>query len=214
MSRKMLSEPLVAGLVVGVCLALPSVAAADEFSSKDDAARNGDPSASAPSHTMPSKFKFRGKSINRDDAARKGLVCNETSDQPVDCFATQDEADSAMGLSTDNGHSAGTISRNRGRASSHCDSGGPMRVYRDSNQTTAYGGWLLNLYSRHSWYDMLGTYNNAASSFGMNAHSGHLSEHTQGQGLWYPGSTAVCAYSNYMGEYSGWNDRATSRYRN
>jgi len=204
--------------VIGVFAAIASPAVATEkYQSKSDAAAAGNPAAFAPSVKQQAKFEYKGGEVASADAAEQGLACNEVAGKPTRCYDSVEEADAAMGV-TAHQHAVGAARRPdrvRARASAHCDAGGPLRTYKLYQQTTDGGrGWYLGLYSRQSWFDMSGGYNNDTSSYGMNAHSGHLSDYSGGGGYWYPGNTSVCGYSDYMEAGSGWDNRVGSRYRN
>jgi hypothetical protein len=185
--------------------------AAEKYKDKQDAAAAGDPAATAPV-AKKARIKYKGQAITSEQAASQGLSCNEVADEPIRCFDTMDEADAAMGVKAEKHPAHQSKAKPRAKASSHCDAGGPLRTYKLTNQTTDGGrGWMLSLYSRHAWFDMQPGYNNDTSSYGMNAHSGHLSDYTGGGGYWYPGDTGVCGFADYMGN---WDNRVGSRYRN
>lgn len=51
--------------------------------SQDDARAQGDPSGFAPTADMPDDFSYRGGTIPRDEAARRGLACVQNRDEVV-----------------------------------------------------------------------------------------------------------------------------------
>jgi hypothetical protein len=136
----------------------------------------------------------------------------------VTCYGSQAQAESAAGVPQ-----ATTQELAASPDACAANDGSPLALYQNINM----GGWSISLYSEHGWYDLdsesgVNEYNDAASSFHMGGHSGHISDGDGGSGAYYPGSTDVCANAYNMGAYaiSGygagatWNDKASSRYRN
>ena len=78
-----------------------------------------------------------------------------------------------------------------------------------------YQNAVASLADRHRWANIGNGMNDRGSSFVMGDQSGHLAEHYDGIGYWYPGPTGVCDHErNLNTNGSGWNNRISSRYRN
>lgn len=208
------------GVVMCALMAiLPAGASADPepFRDKADAARAGDPAASAPSVDLPEKFSYRGGTIEPTAAAAKGLVCNQDA-KGVRCFDKASDAAADAGSPRYDRESTASAARQgyRARAASvYCSDYPQLHLFQYAqNSACIYSGngWDLPLTGRQAWYNM-GSYSNSASAYFMGNHSGHMSDFNDGLGYWVPYATGV---GDYMLSLNGtsWSNRIDSRYRN
>ena len=208
--------------VAALCLLGASPAMAEKYDSIAAAKAADDPAATAPSSgATDAIWSYHGRSISPEYARNHARVCVEDDTPVTRCYDTNAQAEGATGTAVASSHRAAKKdlrSKVKAKASCAASDGSQLKLYMDSS----YNGFQLNLDSRGSWYDIPSSYNDAASSWQMGGHSGHISEHTYAQGLGYlfPGPTGVCDAGTNMSGYSyqggggDWNDRASARYRN
>lgn len=189
---------MVVALVLGA-LAV-ATAAASGFESKEEAAAAGDPSATAPLMVTPLVFTYEGKRISEEQADAEDLACLQTAKS----FICADEMPEPTAVAERPGPPRAT-------ASAACPGGA---IVLQTFQHLQYQGLATGLAAVKQWADQPAGMNDETTSFRMGERAGHLSEHTNGYGFWYPGDTSVCAYRSNIAQYDpGWNDRITSRYR-
>lgn len=169
--------------------------------------------ASTVSIGMGETFKYQGREVAPRYAAEHELACNQEIGGTT-CFDSQDQALAAKGVAPEASASRVRTARKspRARAALVCSAndGRPLVLWEHGE----YGGWNVNMFTRQWWGDLEPyVYDNAASSYRMGGHSGHISDGINGQSYWYPGPTGICDTGAHMGAYN-WTDRATSRYRN
>jgi hypothetical protein len=169
--------------------------------------------ASTPSIGMGDTFKYEGREVTPRYAAEQALACNQEISGTT-CFDSQSEALAAKGVAPEANAARAHGSRKtlRARAALVCSAndGRPLVLWEHGE----YGGWNVNMFTRQWWGDLEPyVYDNAASSYRMGGHSGHISDGINGQSYWYPGPTGICNEGPHMGAYN-WTDRATSRHRN
>jgi hypothetical protein len=208
--RTVMGLKLRALVVSAIALGVAAPAAvADGPHSMDEAIQQGDPAATAPSVDIGggNEAVFEGERTSVDSAVRRGGACLVDERPEAHCYRT--EARLQQGE-----HIRGTrlgapqAAPKKGRVRAAACSPTSLRSWENAS----YGGWVLYWERRQYWGNLTGQYNDAVSSFDMGNHSGHLSEHSNGGGYWYPGDTSVCGFASNMG--SSWNDRVSSEYRN
>jgi hypothetical protein len=161
---------------------------------------------------MGDTFTYNGAAIRPAEAAKRGLSCNQEPTGTT-CFDSQAQALAAGPGSPDVPASA---SRKGGRAKARAalvcsaNDGRPLVLWEHENE----GGWNVNMFTRQWWANLDHPYFKNASSYRMGGHSGHMAEHANGAGFWFPGPTGICAHGNLTGYSPSWNDRISSRYRN
>lgn len=177
-----------------------TTAGASGFESKEEAAAAGDPSATAPLMVTPLVFTYEGERITEEQADNEDLACLQTAK----FFICANEMPEPTGV-------AARPRSPKASASAACPGGA---VVLQTYQHLQYQGLATGLAALKQWVDEPPAMNDQTTSFRMGEHAGHLSEHTNGNGFWYPGDTSVCAYRSNIVQFDpGWNDRITSRYR-
>jgi len=194
-------------VVVASCAGALAVGASAQPTSHAEAVAVGDPAATAPSFNDDAYGAvFRGRPVNDAEVASKDLACLAVSDGPSRCYV------SAKALEAAEVPRATAAKRPRPRArASECGIWEILHIWVSADFT----GEVASLADRHRWANIGNGMNDRGSSFVMGDHSGHLAEHYDGLGYWYPRDTGVCAYErNLNTNGSGWNNRISSRYRN
>lgn len=200
-------------MVGGIALSA-SPSWADQYGSKEAAAKAGDASAVAKSISLPDRFTYGGGQITPDQAEREALVCNQDANS-VRCFDTLAQANKDLGVPTASAASARGRAKARRAAATPCDQLNALQLFQYAQSTPCLytgNGWLLQLQGRQSWYNM-GSYSNSASAYYMGDHSGHMSDYNDGGGYWVPYATGVGDYKLSLNGTS-WSNRIDSRYRN
>lgn len=175
--------------------------------------------AMADSVPMKSTATYKGTAISTEQAAKRGLACVERADGSMSCYDTEQEAVSSSVARSEAAKSGAagsvgaTISKNRRRAKVSAEVGANnpyMWITRDVlfNNNLNSGGWSIFGSARQNWYDMTGSYRNAASSVSAGNHSGYLADSYAGAGTRWR--------VDLNRDHAVWtpNDRADSRYRN
>ena len=162
--------------------------AAAKLTSHKEALAAGDPAATAPSFDDDAHGTvFRGEPVGKDAILAHDLACLAVRTGPSRCYESAKELEAA-----ERPYIAAASRRLRPKAHAAC------AIYD-----------IL-----HIWVCGNGM-NDRGSAFVMGDHSGHLAEHYDGLGYWYPGDTGVCGHEDNLNTNgSGWNNRISSRYRN
>ena len=197
-------------LTTVLCVAAFTGTAAATPNSHAEALRQGDPAATAPSFLDDGHGAvFEGAPVSEAVINSKALACLAVAEGPSRCYP------SARALERAELHSSASVSRVRPRrrpiAHAACAIWDILHIWVSAD----YTGSVASLEDRQRWANIGNGMNDRGSSFVMGDHSGHLAEHSDGLGYWYPGDTGVCAYENNLTTNgSGWNNRISSRYRN
>jgi hypothetical protein len=173
-----------------------------------DALAAGDPAATAPSFRDDAHGAvYRGNPVSKATIQSQDLACLAVQDGPSRCYGSAQALEAAELTKP---ASASRKRRRKARAAA-CGIYEILHIWVSAD----YTGSVASLADRHRWANIGNGMNNRGSSFVMGDHSGHLAEHYDGLGWWYPGNTGVCAFENNLNKNgSGWNNRISSRYRN
>jgi len=194
--------------IVALCVAFGTGGAWAQPTSHEEAVAVGDPAASAPSFKDDAHGAvFQGKPVSEATILSRDLACLAVRGGPSRCYlsAAALEAAELPGLAV-----AGRRRHQTARASA-CGTYEILHIWVSAD----YTGSVANLADRQRWANIGNGMNDRGSSFVMGDHSGHLAEHYDGLGYWYPGNTGICAYENNLNTNGlRWNNRISSRYRN
>lgn len=166
------------------------------------------PAATAPAVPADTTWVFNGSPISPNDAAAKNLACLEDDGPTTRCYRSEKALDAAENVTS----LAASIARHgrKGRRHAHASNHayGPMQTWESAGPS----GWLLQLNSQGGWYDLTGSYNNAASYLYTGNHTGYWSVGNQGAGGQVWGGAYVSADLT-VGIQSIYNNVLSSRHR-
>jgi hypothetical protein len=218
----MKSRTTLGGLATLVALLLPAFAVAAPYQVPSDgklhvlpegiaAVDPTNPAASAQAVPMDTAWTFGGQLVSPGDAAKKGLACLEDATATTRCYSSEASLTAAESVEP----FSASVARFRGGKRSTRRHVHAAQHYYDPMLTWQYGGrggWVLELNSQCSWYNLTGAYDNAASHLYTGNHTGYWSVGSGGTGAQVGGGPGTEANLTVGGNVI-WDNILSSRYR-